>query len=161
MYPGALGVLAIVSGWLFSVATPENGPRKIIFRMAKIFLATIWAVAVGGGVYFMSSFSLAGDREEKVVIEQASPNEAYVASVVNSFGGAVVSNSTFVCIRPKGEKLKETKESIVFRVENVTKVGIQWNDNEQLTVDYDPRTVMYRTDAWRAVKVSYAEHRLY
>jgi hypothetical protein len=121
------------------------------------FLAFL-AIAVGAGVYLQSSFSLVGDRQDKVVLERPSPNEAYVASVMNSFGGATVSNSTAVCIWLKGEQRKETSESVIFRVENITKVGIHRNNNKQLAVDYDPGTALFRTDVWRGV-VSYVEHR--
>jgi hypothetical protein len=129
-------------------------------RIAMILLAAVGTVAVGAGGYFMFFFSLTGDTQSEIVMEQHSPNDAYIASVVNSFGGATVSNSTFVCIRLKGEQLKATSESIVFRVENIPKVGIKWNNYEQLIVDYDPEKVWYRTDGWRGVKVLYVEHRL-
>lgn len=130
-------------------------------RITKILLIAVCALALGGGVYFSFFFSLTGDIQDEVVIEKHSPNDAYVAGVVNSFGGATVSNCTFVCIRPKGEKLKESGESIIFRLKNIGKVRIHWNNNEQLTVDHDPGTVLYRTGAWRGVKVLYVEHRLF
>jgi hypothetical protein len=79
MYFIAFGVLVFVSVFLFPVATPQNGTRKNILRIAKILLGAVGTIAVGRGVYLMLFFSLTGDSQDKVVMEQHSPNDAYVA----------------------------------------------------------------------------------
>ena len=117
-----------------------------LFILSVLFIAALYPLSQG-----MSEIA---DR-----VDVTSPDGRYVASGYHVWGGATVSDSTIVEMRPNGWLVP--KAEYVLSVD-MTKPGnnpfsISWMNGNHLDVKYTAGTICKKSNQWKDVTISFVE----
>lgn len=141
---------------LFWVGFPSYPVIVDLVVGSKVVASCIWVIALGLVIYLGLIISPLDFVKDLLVSQQGSPDGAYMAAVVNRCGGATVSDTTVVVIGSKSSMHDTRHAQILFEMDGIKKISLNWTGTNQLTIHHEDGEVFQQLPTWRHVVITYA-----
>lgn len=116
------------------------GAALVAFLFAGL---AMWFIL--GGISFF-------DCQDSVLQEKHSPDEKYIATLIERNCGATTDYTTIVNLRRGGAELDSKKDNVLV-LEGKRSVTLLWNGENQILLVYSAKDIFHKERKWAGIRV--------